>query len=352
MVMAVHNGAAMLPAQLEHLLSLEPHLVREVIVVSDGSTDGTAQILADRQHRPLHRDRPRASRVAKPRHSTPVWHAQPARSCSSSISGRAWPTTRCELLVSNFADPTVGCVAGELLLNTAGHDATASAVSGVYWKYEQAIRNCEAAFDSPVGVYGGFYAVRRTLLHALPRGHHSGRHVPAARHHPPGLPQRARSPRLRERHLARADRRRVPAQGTNPGRQLSAVLARSLDSLAGAIACWFQLVSHKLLRLVVPYLFAITLLTATWLGAASMGWRIVALAQAFFWIAALLSTKMRLPVIGRFASAAGALLVLNAAAVVGLYKFLFTTGPLWKIWSAPSTSARNPLTLEARRGRA
>jgi cellulose synthase/poly-beta-1,6-N-acetylglucosamine synthase-like glycosyltransferase len=36
-IMAVHNGARMLPAQLNHLLTLNPELVHEVIVVSDGS---------------------------------------------------------------------------------------------------------------------------------------------------------------------------------------------------------------------------------------------------------------------------------------------------------------------------
>ena len=73
-------------------------------------------------------------------------------------------------LLSNFADPTVGCVAGELLLLTQDrHDATASAVSGLYWRYEQWIRNCEAAVDSPVGVYGGFYAIRRFRWRSLPR---------------------------------------------------------------------------------------------------------------------------------------------------------------------------------------
>ncbi len=40
-VMAVHNGAARLAEQIEHLTSLDPERVREVIIVSDGSTDGT-----------------------------------------------------------------------------------------------------------------------------------------------------------------------------------------------------------------------------------------------------------------------------------------------------------------------
>ena len=40
-------------------------------------------------------------------------------------------------LVSNFADPNVGCVAGELILSDAGHDATSASISGIYWRYEQ-----------------------------------------------------------------------------------------------------------------------------------------------------------------------------------------------------------------------
>jgi hypothetical protein len=33
--------------------------------------------------------------------------------------------------------------------------------------------------------------------------------------------------------------------------------------------------------------------------------------------------------------------VLNVAAVVALYKFLFTPGQLWKIWNVSRESARN-----------
>ena len=39
---------------------------------------------------------------------------------------------------------------------------------GLYWRYEQWIRNCESQVDSPLGVYGGFYAVRRALIRPLP----------------------------------------------------------------------------------------------------------------------------------------------------------------------------------------
>jgi hypothetical protein len=48
--------------------------------------------------------------------------------------------------------------------------------------------------------------------------------------------------------------------------------------------------------------------------------------------------RFRIPVLHRIAAPASALLVLNAAAVVGLYKFLFTRGPLWKIWNSNAAS--------------
>lgn len=48
-VMAVHNGAQRIHEQVKHLMSLESELVHEVIIVSDGSNDGTAEILTSMQ---------------------------------------------------------------------------------------------------------------------------------------------------------------------------------------------------------------------------------------------------------------------------------------------------------------
>jgi hypothetical protein len=109
----------------------------------------------------------------------------------------------------------------------------------------------------------------------------------------------------------------------------------------------FQLVSHKLMRLVVPYFFVLMLLSATWMGMTSPVWAIVAIAQWGFWIAALLALRMKLPLIDRVASPASALLVLNVAAVAGLYKFWFTPGPLWKIWSPGGRVSPSAIPLKA-----
>jgi glycosyltransferase involved in cell wall biosynthesis len=348
--MAVHNGGQKVRAQVEHLTSLDRERVREVIIVSDGSNDGTAEILG-------HLQDARVKTILLPEQ---VGKAAALNQGIAAATGeillfidirpKVAPGALAELL-SNFTDPAVGCVAGELVLDSDGHDAASSAVSGVYWRYEQWIRNCEAAWDSPVGVYGGFYAARRSLVQPFPEGI-----ILDDMYQPLSI--------LRQGYRSVLDRAAIVTD-TWPGK-VAGEFQRKVRTLAGnfqlvSLAPWvlslrnrvlFQLVSHKLLRLVVPYFFVLLLLSATWLGIDSPAWRAAAVAQWLFWLAALAALRVSIPVVHRFAAAAGALLALNAAAVAGFYKFLFTAGPLWKIWSPTGRSAETVRPLEAGRGRA
>jgi glycosyltransferase involved in cell wall biosynthesis len=338
-IMAVHNGAAMLPDKLVHLTSLEPALVREIIVVSDGSTDATNHILAaqcldsETLDVPSPTPDPRLKPILLPQQAGKTVAVNAGIAAASGdillfvdIRPRIEPAALTSLL-ANFADPRVGCVAGELLLTQDTHDATSAAVSGLYWRYEQYIRNCEAAVDSPVGVYGGFYAVRRACA------------VPA----PPGLilddmfqplaiiRQGFRS--VLDRQALVTDR--WPSKATGEFSRKVRTLAGNFQliqtspwMLSPSNRVAFQLISHKLLRLVVPYFFLLLLVTSP---------LPFALLQLAFWLMAAIAIKHRIPLLQRIAAPASALLVLNAAAVVGLHRFLFTRGPLWRIWSPTAT---------------
>jgi cellulose synthase/poly-beta-1,6-N-acetylglucosamine synthase-like glycosyltransferase len=346
-VMAVHNGAQRIHDQVEHLSSLDPDLIDEVIIVSDGSNDGTAELLHSL-------DVPRLRTIILPEQVGKAAALNHGIAMATGeillfidIRPKVSPGALSELL-SNFADPKVGCVAGELVLNTEGHDAAASAVSGVYWRYEQWIRNCEAAWDSPVGVYGGFYAARRSLVRSFPAGI-----ILDDMFQPLSI--------IRQGYRSVLDRSAVVTD-TWPGK-VAGEFQRKVRTLAGnyqlfSLAPWmlgpgnrvfFQLLSHKVMRLAVPYFFLLLLASATWLGVDSSMWSVVALVQWAGWLASALALKMKLPVIHRFASAASALLVLNFAAVVGLYKFCFTPGPLWKIWSPGGRVAEPAIPLKTGR---
>jgi Na+/citrate or Na+/malate symporter len=104
----------------------------------------------------------------------------------------------------------------------------------------------------------------------------------------------------------------------------------------------FQLVSHKVMRLIVPYLLVLLLIASTVLSAGSSFYTAVTVLQILGWALALVGLRYRIPILHRIAAPASALLALNAAAVVGFYKFLFTRGPLWKIWNLSRPEPMRP----------
>ncbi len=350
-VMAVHNGAAMLPWKIGHLLSLEPGLITEIVFVSDGSTDGTAQLLSEIVD-------PRAKTIVLPQ------QAGKATALNQGIAAAMGEILlfvdirpRIEsgaiaALLSNFADPAVGCVAGELLVQSNdSQDAAAGSVSGLYWKYEQWIRNCEAAWDSPVGVYGGFYAARRSLVTPMPDGL-----ILDDMLQPLTI--------IRQGYRSVVDRSAIvvdrwPAKTADEFSRKVRTLAGNFQLLAEAPwllsprnRVFFQLVSHKFLRLAVPYFFLLMLGCACVLAAHSLGWTAIAALELTFWLIALLALRVRIPILHRLANPASALLVLNAAAVAGLCRALFTSGPLWKTWSPTAPPAGGPYAIESERKRA
>lgn len=331
-VLAVHNGVSLLSDKIRHLLGLDYPNIKEIILVSDGSTDGTAELLTREQH-------PRIKTIILEEHQGKAV-AVNAGIAEATADMVLFVDVRPEIapgaiqqLVSNFEDETVGCVSGNLKLRDQGHDATAAAVGGFYWRYEQWIRTCEGLTDSPVGVYGGFYAIRRKLAVRQPNGI-----ILDDMFQPLSI--------IRQGYRSVVDPFAYVFD-TWP-KKVEGEFHRKVRTLAGnyqlfQLAPWiltpqnrvlFQLVSHKVMRLVVPYLLVLMLVSAVALSVHSVFYAAFAIAQVSAWTIAVVSLRYRIPVVHRIAAPAAAMLVLNAAAVVGLYRFLFTTGPLWKIWNS------------------
>lgn len=167
-VIAAMNEGKNIGDRLENILAQEyPPERLEIIVVSDGSTDHTDEIVNS----------------FKDRHVTLLKLA--ARQGKAVALNEGINSARGEIIVftdarqsfapgailqlaANFADASVGCVSGELMFfdNSSGIQAE----MGGYWRFEKWIRNNESRTGSVVGATGSIYAIRKALYQPLPSG--------------------------------------------------------------------------------------------------------------------------------------------------------------------------------------
>jgi poly-beta-1,6-N-acetyl-D-glucosamine synthase len=165
-LVAVYNGEEFLQRKLESLLALDyPAHLREILVISDGSTDGTEAIaasFADRGVRLL--SVPRGGKAA----ALNAGLAQASGDILFFTDVRQMLDAHAlSHLAANFADPSVGAVTGELrLLNPA--DVGEQADMELYWRFELWMRARHSRIDSIFSTTGCIYALRRSLASPLP----------------------------------------------------------------------------------------------------------------------------------------------------------------------------------------
>ncbi len=169
-VMAARNEERSLPGKLANLRAVNyPRDLLEVVIVSDGSTDGTDELLLAAGPGvipvllPALAGQPGGKAVAL---NEGVRHATGEIVVFLDARQTVDPDAIAEL-VSCFADAQVGAVSGELLLESA---AGSTEGLGIYWKIEKMVRKLESASGSTVGVTGAIYAMRRELFCDIPPG--------------------------------------------------------------------------------------------------------------------------------------------------------------------------------------
>ena len=164
-ILAVYNGEQFLADKLESLLELEyPGGLKEILVVSDGSTDGTDAIAEAYSNRGVKLLRqPRAGKPAAL--NLALQHAAGEILFFTDVR-QLFDRDALQHLAANFADPTVGAVTGEMRLFEGGTQEDAN--FGLYWRYELWARKQHSHIDSIYTVTGCVYAARRELVQAIP----------------------------------------------------------------------------------------------------------------------------------------------------------------------------------------
>lgn len=155
-IVAAYNEESVIERRLENLLALDyPADKLELVVTSDASTDRT--------HALVDRFGDRVRLIVNPRGGKVAAQNRAVRETTSDVvaftdANATWAPDALRRLVSNFADPDVAYVCGQLVLEAAD----GSNREGVYWRYEMAQREAESRLGSITGGNGSIYAVRRT----------------------------------------------------------------------------------------------------------------------------------------------------------------------------------------------
>lgn len=166
LLIAAYNEAGVIEDRISNALALDyPRDRVEVVIASDGSDDGTADIC--RQHEGRVRTLVFPHRRGKAATLNAAFTQLDAEIVVLSDANTSMDADALRQLVRWFSDPGVGAVCGRLVLNDPH---TGANVDGVYWRYETFLKRCEGRLGGLLGANGAIYAIRRGLFEPLPVG--------------------------------------------------------------------------------------------------------------------------------------------------------------------------------------
>ena len=316
-VIPAHNEEKHLAAKLENLRRLGyPREKLQVVFVSDGSTDRTADILRGAtdpwietvilQERGGKANALNCA-VSRARHDILIF----------SDASTLFEPYAVQKLVRHFGNPEIGAACGALRFEASSESQQ---TEGVYWKYESALRLMESRLGASLNASGAVYALRRDAYQPLERGvvlddlliPMNARRCGFWIIYDPEAVATDYAPETIRGEFAR--RVRIAAGSFQ-------ALPELLRIRLGALTT-FCFVSHKLLRWLLP-LFLITLIVSNTLLVGRPFYATFAGLQAVFYLWAILGAAcyerlktVRYALIGHF------LVAMNLAFLVGFFRYL------------------------------
>jgi len=363
-IIAARNEARRLPARIDNLFALDyPADRRQVIVVSDGSSDDTASAVA--------RFGDRVRLVEIPPAGKAVALNAGAKCALGEVlvfadARQTFADDALRRLVAPLADPGVGGVSGELILGAETHAGRrsrpqrrreiddertgqerrtqdrrlASTVGegvGFYWKYEKLLRRLETEVGSMLGATGAIYALRRSLWRPLPPGTILDDVLAPMRAVLAGyrmvFEPAARAFDYTSRDAVAESRRKVRTLAGNV--QILWFEPRLLVPVLNPV--WLQYASHKIGRLLVPYALMALFASSIVLSGTSPIYAFALFAQVAFYLhggyGAWLEHRMAVAphdrsLVQRTGAVAFTIVVMNVSAVAGAGAALFGR----KVW--------------------
>jgi cellulose synthase/poly-beta-1,6-N-acetylglucosamine synthase-like glycosyltransferase len=322
-LIAAHNEEAVIEQRIQNALAADyPSEKLEIVIASDGSCDGTPEIVrryADRGVRLLNyvQRRGKASTLnsAFPELKGEIVLLSDANTHIDPMAVRN--------IIRWFRDPDVGIVCGRLMLTSA---YTGGNADGLYWKYETFLKRCEARLGAILGANGAIYAIRRELYAPIPDDTviddfvipllAKQRAGCAIMYDCDAVAWEETAPDIWSEFHRRA---RIGAGGFHA----MVLLWKLLDPRRGWIALTFF--SHKVLRWLCPFLLLASLLSSLLLSDGFV-YRCALIGQLGFYLASLagvfMPVEMRFSRFSRLLLAGSMFTCMNAALLVGFWRWL------------------------------
>jgi cellulose synthase/poly-beta-1,6-N-acetylglucosamine synthase-like glycosyltransferase len=293
LIVTAYNEEAVLRAKLDNSFALDYPGKVQIVVVSDGSTDGTDEVARAFEGREGYLFLRQAQNAGKTMAQNAAAAVATGDILVFSDANSIYAADALRRLVAPFTDARTGCVCWELRY-TNPQRAAAGKGEGSYWRYEQFLKRRESLLGSLVGANGSIYALRRELFEELGPAIISDFIMPIrVRRRGRRVVYEPQAIATEEVAVGFADelkrRRRIVARslyGLWTERGALNPLARPLFAL--------QILSHKVVRWAVPLLMIVML------GSSAAGaWRgdeiahHLLLAQGAFYCLALLGTLLQ-----------------------------------------------------------
>jgi poly-beta-1,6-N-acetyl-D-glucosamine synthase len=327
-IISAYNEEDCIEDKINNLLSLDyPKSKIEIIIGSDGSSDKTNDIVS-------HYISPSLSfyPFTQRRGKMATLNDLAAKSQNEILvftdARQSFERNALRELVANFYDQNVGCVSGELCFKPLPDSGSTAKGINLYWSYEKFMRACESRVHSMLGATGAIYAIRRELFTSIPENM-----VLDDMFVPLKIIQKgfraifdgsanaydtvADSPAEEHRRKVRT------LYGIY---QIFHRFPDLLNPLTSPIA--IQLISHKLLRVIAPFLLIAVFIINIFLSPKSPIYQIFMLGQIVFYFLAILGAQLRnsqyglLKLISKICYIPYVFCLLNFSALAGFLRFV------------------------------
>jgi len=331
LIISAFNEEQVIGQKVENALSLDyPKELLEIIVVSDGSSDRTCEIVLRFAGRGVVL-RHYEGRIGK---TACLNRALPLATGSIVVFSDAnsvYERGALRALVHPFDDPSVGFVTGWTRYGS-GQDGAASGSLGIYAKLELVTKELESRLGSCIGADGAIFAIRKALYTPLKDTDINDLVIPLSinRQGLRGVLQREAVCLENDAGSAKGEFQRQVRITNRTLRAIASYRQLLNPSRFGLLS--FELFSHKLCKFLVPPFLVAALVSNLLLAERGTLFLVLLLAQGVFYAGASAAAFVSEPgLLSRFAELARTFVVVNAAIAVAWVKYY--RGETFTTWS-------------------